>query len=427
MQTGSEHRSHPQLRAAAAATALLGVLVATAATSASGASGSGNVHAAISGTPTTFLISRSFDGGTPNGPSTHGVISNDKRYARGIAFQSEASNIVRGDTNGVSDVFVVRRASPVDNEGIPWRIGKTSLISRTGTRAPANGPSYAPSIDGAFHETPPKCVGFISEASNIGRGDTNGVADAFVAKIKGRARPRRLLPGGHQSTLPTTAIAVSGNCRSIAFITGGKLYASVNGKKPRRIATRGVAADPSYSTGLRNDLVFGAAGGVYLAKDSRHPRLVGRGGRNPAYNDIKRQVVAYEKRIGGHMQIAYHDIGRPEHVISKSPRGRGDGDSLNPVIGNSGYYVSFQSHASNLQTSAFGGPDANGAPDTYLYTDTRKITLAESLTDDNHLLPAGGENPSMAFYANYIVFDTPRSLDSGTGPRQVFMRYVGGK
>jgi hypothetical protein len=427
MHTGSKHRSHPNVRAAAAAAALLGVLVATAATTASGASGRGNLHAAISGTPTTFLISRAFDGSTPNGPSTHPVISNDKRYARAIAYQSEASNIVPGDTNGVSDVFVVKRTGRIDNEGIPWKIGKTSLISRTGGRARANGPSYAPSIDGAFHETSPSCVGFLSEASNIGRGDTNGVADAFVAKIKGRGRPRRLLPGGHQSKLPATQIAVSGNCKSIAFVTGGKLYVSKNGKKARRVATRGVAADPSYSTGLREDLVFGARGGVYLAKDSRHPRLVGRGGRNPAYNDIKRQVVAYEKRIGGHMQIAYHDIGRPERVISRSPRGSGDADSSNPVIGNSGYYVSFQSAASNLQTSAFGGPDANGAVDTYLFTDTRKITLAESLTDNNHLLPAGGENPSMAFYANYIVFDTPRSLDVGTGTRQVFMRYVGGK
>ena len=403
---------------------LLALMVATAATSASGAPRSANVHAAA-GTPTTLLISRALGGGTPNGPSTHGVISNDKRYTRAIAFQSEASNIVRGDTNGVSDVFVVKRTNPIDNEGIPWRIGRTVLVSRTGGRTPANGPSYLPSIDGAFHESP-SCVGFLSEASNIGRGDTNGVADAFVAKIRGGAA-RRLLPGGRQSALPATAIAVSGNCKSIAFVQGGKLYVSKNGGKARLLRTRGVAADPSYSTGLRNDLVFGAAGGVYLAKDSRRPRLVGRGGRNPAYNDIKRQVVAYEKRIGGHMQIAYHDIGRPERVISKSPRGRGNGDSLNPVIGNSGYYVAFQSHASNLQTSAFGGPDVNGVADTYLYTDTRKITLAESLTDGNRLLPAGGENPSMAFYANYIVFDTPRSLVSGTGARQVFMRYVGGK
>ena len=39
----------------------------------------------------------------------------------------------------------------------------------------------------------------------------------------------------------------------------------------------------------------------------------------------------------------------------------------------------------------------------------------------------GGENPYMSFYSNYIVFDTPSSLDRGSGDRQVFMRYVGGK
>src|SRR3954452_2783053 len=144
MHPGSEHRTHPKIRAATAATALLAVLVATAATSASGSSGSGNLHAAISGTPTTFLISRSFDGGTPNGPSTHGVISNDKRYARAIAFQSEASNIVRGDTNGVSDVFVVRRTGKIDNEGVPWRIGRTVLISSTSKRASPKGASILP-------------------------------------------------------------------------------------------------------------------------------------------------------------------------------------------------------------------------------------------------------------------------------------------
>jgi hypothetical protein len=425
MNRDQHHLTSRTLRAAAVAVALLGLLVATAVTTASGAARPKNVHAAVSGTPVTFLISRGLGGAVPNGPSTHPVISNDKRYARAIAFQSEASNLVRGDTNGVSDVFVVKRTGRIDNEGHPWQVGNTVLISRTGGRAPANGPSFAPSIDGAFH-TSPTCVGFLSAASNIGSGDTNGQVDAFVAKIRG-GRPRRLLPGGHQSKQPATAIAVSGNCKSVAFIAGGKLYVSVNGKTPHKVATRGTAADPSYSTGLRNDLVFGAQGGVYLAKDSKHPRLVGPGGRNPAYNDIKRQVVAYEKKIAGHMQIAYHDIGRPERVISRSPRGKGNGDSFNPVIGNSGYYVSFQTAASNLQTSAFGGPDSNGAVDTYLYTDTRKITLTESLTNNNHLLPAGGENPSMAFYANYIVFDTPRLLDSGTGDREVFMRYVGGK
>ena len=415
----SAHRQPTQLVALAIATAALALLVVVAGPP-------GPQPAEAKGTPTTFLISRALGGGVPNGPSTDPVISNDKRYARAIAFQSEASDLVRGDTNGVSDVFVVRRTGHIDNEGTPWSIGGTSLISRTGGKGPANGPSFSPSIDGAFHSSP-TCVGFLSAASNLVSGDSNGQVDAFVAKISGSGRPRRVsLPGGRQSTSPTTAVAVSGDCSSIAFVTGGKLYVTKGGKRAKPVSAPGTAADPAYSTGLRNDLVFGAAGGVYLAKDSAHAHLVGRGGRNPVYNDIKRQVVAYEKNIGGHMQIAYHDIGKGERVIS-SGRGMGNGDSLNPVIGNSGYYVSFETSASNLSTNQGSFGDRNGAVDSYLYTDTRKITLATSLTPQGRLLPAGGENPSMSFYSNYVVFDTPSNLDGGTGQREVFMRYVGGK
>src|SRR4051794_10665317 len=400
MNLMSAHRQPTKLVVLALVTAALALLVAVV-------SPPRPESAQAKGTPTTFLISRAAGGGVPNGPSTNGVISNDKRYARAIAFQSEASNIVRGDTNGVSDVFVVRRTGHIDNEGVPWTVGSTNLVSRTGGHGPPNGPPFSPPGDGGLHSAP-RCVGFLSAASNIASGDTNGQVDAFVAKISGNSRPRRVsLPGGKQSGAPTTAVAVSGDCKSIAFITGGKLYVSKHGGRAKAVGGPANPADPSYSTGLRNDLVFGASGGVYLAKDSRSPHNVGRGGRNPVYNDIKRQVVAYEKNFGGHTQIAYHDIGKSERVISS-----GHGDASNPVIGNSGYYVSFQGTASH---------------GTYLYTDTRKIVIPTSLTPQGRMLPAGGENPSMSFYSNYVAFDTPSNLDAGTGQRQVFMRYVGGK
>src|SRR4051794_28021768 len=136
----SAHRQPTKLVVLALVTAALALLVAVV-------SPPRPESAQAKGTPTTFLISRAAGGGAPNGPSTNGVISNDKRYARAIAFQSEASNIVRGDTNGVSDVFVVRRGGHIDNEGVPWTIGGTNLISRTGGRGPANGPSFSPSVD----------------------------------------------------------------------------------------------------------------------------------------------------------------------------------------------------------------------------------------------------------------------------------------
>src|SRR5213592_2735739 len=94
----SAHRQPTHLVVLAVLTAALAVLVAVA-------SPPGPQPAKAAGTPTTILISRAIGGGAPNGPSTNPVISNDKRYARAVAFQSEASNLVRGDTNGVGDVF----------------------------------------------------------------------------------------------------------------------------------------------------------------------------------------------------------------------------------------------------------------------------------------------------------------------------------
>ena len=92
------------------------------------------------------------------------------------------------------------------------------------------------------------------------------------------------------------------------------------------------------------------------------------------------------------------------------------------MIGNSGYYVTFESDASNLQTSAAGSSnDNNGKTDVFLYTDTRKITLVQSVNAAGDLLPGGGANPGMSFYANYIVFDAPAG-----GAGQIFMRYLGG-
>jgi TolB protein len=413
-------RARTPWRAAALATIALALFVAWKADARTD-----SAHSARS--QSTLLISRTSSGGVPNGDSTNAVISNDKRFARVIAFESSASNLVSGDTNGMTDVFAVKRAGSIANTGAPWTRGNTILISRTSSGASADGPSFSPSVDGSFH-TSPTCVGFLSAATNIVPGDTNGQVDAFVAKLSGGAPKRISVPGGNQSAMATTAVTVSGNCKLIAFVTGGKLYVSRGSGRPRQVAARGIAADPSFSTGLRNDLVFGARGGVYLAKDGTgRPKLVGSGGRNPAYNDIKRQTVAYEKRVGGHWQIAYHDLGKRERIISSKHGRRGNGDSRNPVIGNSGFYVTFESDASNLATDAGGGAaDRNRRPDVYLYTDTRKITLVQSSARKAVPARGGGERPGMSFYANYIVFDSPGNIRKGTGPRSIFMRYLGG-
>jgi Tol biopolymer transport system component len=269
-------------------------------------------------------------------------------------------------------------------------------------------------------------VAFLSWASNLVRGDTNHKIDAFVSRGPG-GRPKRVsVIRGRQTQAHTTAVAVSGDCSRIAFVTGGKLYVR-RGNRTIAIRTRGRVTDPSFATGVGTDLVFAARGGVYLSKSGTgRPRLVARGGRNPAYNALKRQVLVYEKRRAGHTQIFYRDLGRNQRVISRLGGNLGNTDSRAPVVGNSGYYVAFESEAGNLGTNAIRArADRNGKPDVYLYTDVRKLTLVQSVKEKGYPLRGGGRRPSMSYYANYIVFDSPAPLDRSNGARQVFMRYLG--
>ena len=395
-----------------------------------------------------------------NGPSTHPVVSQDRRYARAVAFQSAATDLVPGDTNGVTDIFMVRREGRADNVGTPWRPGPVELVSRAFDGSVANGPSWGAAIDGGFphrrrRPTHPKCVAFLSDASNLVQGDTNGVTDAFVSLGPGRRIERVSLPGGSQTTSPTTAVTVSVDCSHIAYVTAGELHVRHRGRD-RTINLPGPAADPSFATGARDDLVVGAARGVYRLKNGTgRPLLVAPGGRNPAYNDVKCRVVVYEVTdAAGRSQVAWRFLGNAprserrrrssgvgchaldrdgEQFASKNTRnlGLGNGDSRNPSIGNSGYYMTFESDATNLGSTASGqAEDTNGKRDVYLYTAVRNLTLVQSV--DKKADPRGGANPSTSWYANYVFFDTSQWNDPTLPPwlggryvQQIFLRYLG--
>jgi hypothetical protein len=401
--------------------ALAASLTLSATVTATAVSASQPAHSAAEADQATLLISHALGGGLPNGPSTNAVISDDKRFARVIAFESYGSDLVPGDTNGAKDVFAVMRGGSFGNDGSPWQAGRTVLVSRGLGGKPANGPSFSPAVDGGFHSGP-SCVAFLSAASNLVPNDKNGRVDAFVAKLSGGS-VRRVKVGAKGAA---TDVAVSGDCKKVAVVAGGKLFVA-SGGHTKRIKTKGAASSPSFSTGLRSDLVFAAKGGVYLARKAKgKAKLVGPGGRNPVYNDIKRQVVAYEVARGGYTQIAYRDLGKKVRIASQRGGILGNGDSHQPVIGNSGYYIAFQTEASNLGVNATGREgDDNSRPDTYLYTNTRDITLIQSVAEKGTPLPGGGENPSMSFYANYIVFDSPAPIGMDEGAHQVFMRYLG--
>ena len=129
------------------------------------------------------------------GDSLRPSISADGRY---VAFDSDDWNLVWGDTNDDFDVFVNDRTTTV-----------TTRVSIDDDGTQSNGASYRPSIsaDGRY-------VGYYSEASNLVPGDTNGAADVFVYdRRSGAAKRVSVGNGGAEANGDSLRPALSANGR----------------------------------------------------------------------------------------------------------------------------------------------------------------------------------------------------------------------
>jgi hypothetical protein len=313
---------------------------------------------------TTMLISRSYSGGMPNGPSGAGDISHDDRRARIAVFQSDASDIVRHDPNGHTDVFLVHRRKPYGNLGTLWHPGSNRLVSHGLGGAPANGPSYAPAVDGSTKHRP-RCIAFISEASNLVRGDTNGVADAFLYSLRThRIRRLSVSSGGAQANGPTYEVAVDGDCGRVAFTSAATNLALTHTRK--RAWRRGVSAP--VAPGHRQ---------VYVRFLSRH-------GLDRGFRRMTALASVSDARLPG------------------------NADSFGPAFARSGKALGFTSNATNL---APGDPTA--APDVYVRQMPRKFVHlghgrgVQTLATHTRLVSDGGgvsSSPSLSSSGRYVAY-----------------------
>ena len=119
---------------------------------------------------TVTRISTASDGGQSDNGSYAPVFSSDGTK---VAFYSDADNLVAGDTNGSTDIFVKNLST-----------GVTTLVSTSASGAQADGGSSAPvfSPDGTM-------VAFYSAADNLIVGDTNGATDVFLKIFNRRNYP----------------------------------------------------------------------------------------------------------------------------------------------------------------------------------------------------------------------------------------------
>ncbi len=151
---------------------------------------------------TTWRVSVSSSGAQSDGPSSDQRISGDGRH---VVFQSFASNLVAGDTNDLPDVFVHELET-----------GATTLVSVSTSGAQGNHWSYArgTSADGRF-------VVFDSHATNLVSPDTNAGTDVFVRdRSTGVTSRASVASNGDQGNAYSGYASISADGRFVAFISG---------------------------------------------------------------------------------------------------------------------------------------------------------------------------------------------------------------
>ncbi|HYS93416.1 MAG TPA: hypothetical protein VEL48_08295, partial [Candidatus Acidoferrales bacterium] len=134
-----------------------------------------------------------------NGPSLSAAISGDGRF---VAFESDATNLVAGDTNGKRDIFVYDMTTRATTRASVDSLGRQS-----------NGSSFnaSKSADGRF-------VAFESDATNLVPSDSNLKRDIFVRDLVLGSTVRASVDSADRQALgASSSAAISGDGRSVAF------------------------------------------------------------------------------------------------------------------------------------------------------------------------------------------------------------------
>lgn len=158
----------------------------------------------------------------PNAGSTESSVSGDGRY---VAFTSDATNLVNGDTNSTKDVFVRDLTA-----------GTTQRVSVKSGGAQANGDSSHPDINAAG-----TYVAFESTADDLNYATKNSKTDVFLRDISGNLTEQMGLDGSTNTNQGATGASLASNgtvgftsasTNLVAGDTNGAADAFVQGYQP---------------------------------------------------------------------------------------------------------------------------------------------------------------------------------------------------
>ena len=367
------------------------------------------------GTPVIQRVSVASNGRQANGNSTRIMaslsISEDGRF---VAFVSEASNLVAGDTNGCMDVFVH-----------DCKTRQTTRVSVASDGTQGDRWSYAPviSADGRH-------VVFWSYASNLVPNDTNQRHDVFVHHLAtGKTERVNVTSKGEQVTGEDMSmeihdqLAISADGRYVAFATDalelkstkqgwGEVY--VHDCRSGKTEPVALTSDGKRANGVSLDPAI-SGDGRYVAFYSQATDLAS-GGSGTPYGGI----FLHDRQSGETRCVTVGSDGKPA-----------DGETDRACISQDGRYVAFDSGATNL-----AGPEVqrllalaaknHGGRAGAVYVHDAKSGRTALLGDGDAAMPGlYSWFPSLSGDGRYVTFlssrRTPQRDDAKPQAQHVFL------
>ncbi|WP_306919512.1 hypothetical protein [Arthrobacter sp. V4I6] len=327
------------------------------------------------------------------GPS----ISADGRY---VAFDSESTNLVKGDTNNTADVFVHDRVTKVT----------TRVSVASGGAQAGGGENPDISADGRY-------VAFYSYAEDLVPSDTNFAADIFVHDRQASVTERiSQTPEGSDANGGSYFTPQLSEDGSFVYFSS---FASnlVPGAEADTddvdafLYNRGTGVMSAVTTGRGNPFSFvtlhGLANGIsnngrFLTFTTKDDGFI-----SPDTNGFNEDAWHVDTATGEYTLVSVNDTGE-----------QGDELTFAGDVSDDGRYVALVSRATN-----FGGPE-DFRENIYLRDIAEGTTEIVSVSSDGTFGDGNSLFPSMTPSGQVIAFDSQSSLvpDDGNTFRDAFVR-----
>lgn len=330
------------------------------------------------------LISANPLGDEGNGRSQVGAVSGAGRY---VAFESDASDLIAGDSNASGDIFLHDRQT-----------GGTSRVSVTSGGAQVAGFNFSACISpsGAI-------LAFTTTSNELFPGDINVANDIVIhARIAGTTELGSLSgPGGPYPLIPGSSASRAGSLSDDGrFAVFSSRAVNLLGIESRLIdLIYRVDLDTGTVTHVTEAIAGGPGDGFNSAGHSLNVT-----GTRVAFSSRSTNLVAADGNGFDDVFVRDMALNMTRRVSLDSAGGEVGGASLNPEISGDGTAVVFESDAPDLVSG-----DINGVMDIFVHEIAGGATERVNVSGLGDEANAAGFAPDISHDGRYVVFHSSAS------------------